>query len=396
MKKSTIFAFTLVELLVVIAIIGVLIALLLPAVQAAREAARRSQCTNNMKQLALSFHNFHDVNKRFPSGCYEPNFLSYKCQDGAKPYHVEWYSSLVADLPFIEQTSLYNTVIGMLSQSYANAAATQYAIPIGFSGVPIRDQNNAPSPYAEKISAFLCPSDPNGRTGSETDTGRNNYMLAAGDFWDHARYTAQRGFYHAGNVDGVTDSSFIRTIASIFDGTSNTIMFGEVTISESETDRDNKRGIASVARTGTPSDCFAAKGTGGSFATAITDLRSTKGWSWSAAYWGCTGFTTMLPPNQPSCAETYQHGAALSEGTFPRVDLQDPLITASSNHSGGVNVAMADGSVRFISETINAGDMNYAPGKPAWTGDWWKYRGKSTYGVWGALGTVAGKESVTP
>ncbi|MDR0869690.1 MAG: DUF1559 domain-containing protein [Planctomycetaceae bacterium] len=391
MKK---YAFTLVELLVVIAIIGVLIALLLPAVQAAREAARRTQCTNHMKQLALSFHNFHDVNKRFPCGNYEHIFLSYKCQDGAKPYHVERYSALVADLPFIEQNALYDTVIGMLSKGYANAAATQYAIPIQFSGVPIRDQNNAPSPYKEKLAAFLCPSDPNGRGGGDTDTGRTNYQLNAGDFWDHSQYTAQRGFYQSGAVDSYYDKSFVRTIASIFDGTSSTIMFGEVSISQSEADRDNKRGIAQLARTSVPADCFATKGSGGTFVDTITGVRSTKGWAWAAAYFGCTGFQPVLPPNQPSCGEILMHGAALSEGTFPRVDLQDPLITASSYHPGGVNISLCDGSVRFISETVSSGDMNYEPGKPAWAGNWWQYRGKSTYGVWGSLGTSNGKESV--
>lgn len=101
--------FTLVELLVVIAIIGILIALLLPAVQAAREAARRSQCTNNLKQLGLALHNFHDVNNRLPASSHDPIFLdpTYRDYRGER----DKWSYLVLILPYIEQKALYDDLV---------------------------------------------------------------------------------------------------------------------------------------------------------------------------------------------------------------------------------------------------------------------------------------------
>ncbi|MGL4944100.1 MAG: DUF1559 domain-containing protein [Thermoguttaceae bacterium] len=393
-------AFTLVELLVVIAIIGVLVALLLPAVQAAREAARRMQCTNNLKQLGLAFHNFHNTNKRFPNGTFEPLFMGFRATNGDNVLHAEWYSSLVAVLPFVEQTAVYDTTINYCSTGITNFEDSRYKVPAPFGAVPLTGRANAASPFGTKIAGFLCPSDGNG-TPPANHPGRTNYQLSAGDFWDWFGYSAQRGFFLSGSVDNFYDSTRTRTTSSIPDGTSNTIMFGEVTISSSVTDNNIRSGLSTQTRTAVPSDCFAKRGANNMLTGTVA---STKGWSWAAGHWGCTGFTAMLQPNQPSCrGGNYRHSATSDVNSFlieapgiPRMDFNDPLTTASSYHAGGVNVALCDGSVRFISETIAAGDMTKLPGVAAgWTRNWWEYRGKSTYGVWGALATIGGGESVS-
>src|SRR5690606_6587662 len=130
--------FTLVELLVVIAIIGVLVGLLLPAVQAAREAARRMSCSNNMKQLGLSMHNDHDTHRKFPYGYLSDN-------DSATLKRDSWYQNL---LPFIEQQAYYEQYKNSFATYGASAATYIHHLPVEFAGIA--------------IPAFMCPSDPSG------------------------------------------------------------------------------------------------------------------------------------------------------------------------------------------------------------------------------------------
>jgi prepilin-type N-terminal cleavage/methylation domain-containing protein/prepilin-type processing-associated H-X9-DG protein len=186
-------AFTLVELLVVIAIIGILIALLLPAVQAAREAARRTQCTNNLKQIGLGFHNYHDVHKTFP-----PEAIR-------DPTSQRWaWGTMI--LPFMEQRGLYDTI-----------NPTQYGPRDAFGVQPNHDA------VAMRVDAFLCPSDDNLRDGRAwyftASTYRNG--LSTG-------YLGKTNYRVAESValyDAPPDSC--HTFAEIRDGTSNTILAAE-------------------------------------------------------------------------------------------------------------------------------------------------------------------------
>lgn len=141
MSTSSRRGFTLIELLVVIAIIAVLIGLLLPAVQSAREAARRIQCTNNMKQLGLAAHNYHDANNTFPMGG-TPQLGLLTFPKG--PYEWENYSSFAMMLSFLEQAPLFNSMNLMICPD------TGY----GYAQVPNT------TAYNTKLNAFLCPSDP--------------------------------------------------------------------------------------------------------------------------------------------------------------------------------------------------------------------------------------------
>jgi prepilin-type N-terminal cleavage/methylation domain-containing protein len=212
-------AFTLVELLVVIAIIGVLVALLLPAVQAAREAARRMQCTNNLKQLGLSLHNFHDVNKRFPAADEE---LAASPSTSSK-WNCSWMPRI---LPFIEQQSLYQ--LYRFDRHWTDATTNDHPTN---------------GPIKKNLKAFLCPSAPP-RNTRPTNTNRGNTDYAA---------TTEREypnpFLSAAQASAVKqgDSNFIgilghdvlltvkplamrpanRRMATITDGTSNTFLLAE-------------------------------------------------------------------------------------------------------------------------------------------------------------------------
>jgi len=217
--------FTLIELLVVIAIIAVLIGLLLPAVQAAREAARRIQCVNNLKQLGLAFHNYHDGNLKFPIGGYTPmangtNGTPPTSPPGTNGFWSQYtsvYAWTPSILPFIEQSAAANAY--NFSWSYVDSANTTNA--------------------GLHIAAFACPSDPEVAAGDGTYTapgfvmGLTSYRGINGPFYSPSRYLGRDGctaaqyqqmaaqglgiIYH-GSSNGIND---------ITDGTSNTMMLGE-------------------------------------------------------------------------------------------------------------------------------------------------------------------------
>ncbi|MGL6195822.1 MAG: DUF1559 domain-containing protein, partial [Thermoguttaceae bacterium] len=181
--------FTLVELLVVIAIIGILIALLLPAVQAAREAARRMQCSNNLKQLALTVHTFHDANNRFPNGGWDEFWMNYKhpsvC-DGNRMHGIDVYSYFTCLLPYFEQTAAFDALHSQLSLAVQAGdndyvytpqpwAITNNVAPAIGADRTLRDPLTAP------LSTFRCPSD-----GARLNTPACNYKVSQGDA--HAAY----------------------------------------------------------------------------------------------------------------------------------------------------------------------------------------------------------------
>lgn len=386
--KNTRRGFTLVELLVVIAIIGILIALLLPAVQAAREAARRMRCTNHLKQIALATQNFSDVNKRLPCNGHDPLWTSFKRTNAAAVADrtraidtVDLYNYMTCLLPYMELASIHSELTGRCSASsqhdpYDNSTSTSawYVFHPG-NVVP----NN---PFYYKPAVFLCPSDSSGETIEGTPIGKSNYFACRGDVAMHWDHDVNRGALVCGNR-GLNDFS------SISDGTSNTVLVAEGLVSQSPTgDRKYKSGVvtspemdkinASPRDWPRPSVCAGYRGAGGMITPATMGVVGRKGFRWGSAHNGYCAFHAILPPNSPSCNST-------GNGTHPE---HASIFSASSNHSGGVNVGMVDGSVKFISETIEAGD-------PTLTTTY-TYMGPSNYGVWGALGTRAGKESKSP
>lgn len=357
-------AFTLVELLVVIAIIGILIALLLPAVQAAREAARRSQCTNNLKQLGLALHNYHDVHKCFP---FRKGGTSACTSTGT--YHngnCTRLSGFIPLLPFIEQQPMYQAI-----QAGDPANGVSPGGPAGWqSGWPV--WNNSPD-------VLLCPSD-NGYP--DTRGPYNSYAFCVGDQIENIRdATDVRGLFPTTRCYGIHD---------ITDGTSNTIAMSERICNVRSAAGHSSAGWTSTARTvehvmglakgignlrNTPIVCRSAAVTDGKYFVAGLTVNSAFGRAWTDGQPAYVGFNTVLPPNSPACSED-------TGGWGDQVHIVQP---PASRHPGGVNVLMADGSVRFISETIDCGNLGaYQP-----------MGGPSVYGVWGALGSKAGGEAVT-
>lgn len=357
--------FTLVELLVVIAIIGVLIALLLPAVQQAREAARRMSCTNNQKQLGLALHNYHDTYNKLPFICGGTGAGSgFGTYNTWSPSSTSAYrlSGFVGLLPFMEQNAVYK----MFSNNNFS--------PGGWVDIPN-------SPVYAKIKGFYCPSD---GMSSSFARGARNYMMSMGD-WTMQHHDAARSVPNPRGPFGIIRQQGVGQVydfAAVTDGLSNTVGFSERIVGNNINDLYG--GFASVSgvfpgtTTGTgmlpivPLNCKATPIANRKYTSPGTgDLT---GRYWSDGSLVATGFNTILPPNSPSCSA---NGSATQESRI--------IAPPTSYHPGGAVVCMLDGSVKFVPETINCGNLSLGLVSS----------GMSNYGVWGAMGSRAGSETYT-
>lgn len=348
--------FTLIELLVVIAIIAVLIALLLPAVQAAREAARRAQCTNNLKQLGLAMHNYHSTHACFPPG--GSNVM------GANKYNISWgnWSALAMMLPYLEQTAVY-------SACNFNLPNQGYDTDNGIDG------NINSTGTATTVNAFLCPSSPrfpgtyygkpNPNTNYFTSVGSSFNEFGgdpAGVAWNSTGPNGQTTYARPNGVFQVFGNPI--SIADVTDGTSNTIALGEWRTGDNDTGKlsvpQDVIRVADAPANFTPANPLMNMPAGGNAlntwlqkcaGAAPGSIATGMDWSSLGQFW-CQGLfgdavgSILVAPNSnyPNCA-FYQYGGD-NDGSYGSFGL-------SSYHSGGANVAMADGSVRFLKATTN-------------------------------------------
>lgn len=296
--------FTLIELLVVIAIIAVLIALLLPAVQQAREAARRVQCTNNLKQLGLAFHNYHDTHLSFPLNASSSLY---------------GYSPQAQILPFIEQGNLH----GLIDFNQSLLLGPPQSPTVNPEARPIIDHT---------IAVLTCPS----------DGGDIYYLDQNNDRWAGTNYLVNGGsgdsFNYCSRVnDGLFWNGSRTRLTEITDGTSHTILTAEGLFGDRGEDSsmllDAQRQLKRVGGGGVCSataDALAAR--------AATRFEGARAGAWirSAPYF--TFLNGYYPPNSPH-PDVVHHGEILT--------------AARSQHAGGANAAFADGSVRFIPESID-------------------------------------------
>ncbi|MBM3969801.1 MAG: DUF1559 domain-containing protein [Planctomycetes bacterium] len=328
------FGFTLIELLVVIAIIAVLIALLLPAVQQAREAARRSQCKNNLKQIGLAFHNYHDSSKQFPVS------ISWSGSDNFRGA----FSDKVFLLPYLEQAANYKLTDFRTDCGAFDSGGWQ----CGGGNPNIRTQS-------ARLPMFICPSEPNVVAG-----GQANFNYAINHGTSHLNATGGANQMAGnGNHNGVASfvqgagapaSHWLRsdqsvTTAKISDGLSQTALYAEIQVdhllSQPGSDPDLRKRRTQVhtwaggaSTQATRQDCLNQTGLSGR-----PNMRG-RAWAWSFMGVGSAYNHTMMPNEKTCHSYTDDWGGS-------------NLMAAGSQHDGIAHVAMADGTVRAISSNVS-------------------------------------------
>lgn len=397
--------FTLVELLVVIAIIGVMVGLLLPAVQAAREAARRMSCGNNVKQLGLGMHNYHAAFNQLPTSRGGTSNVFGNITQAGQPRPTAYggnnrnnLSALVALTPFIEQQALWEQISNpfrVIDPPGGNMVYSEMGPnpEIGLAAHAAARYD----PWMTNISTLRCPSDPGVGLPAQ---GRTNYGVCVGD---------ALGFQNTGGVTeagvpNATDYPRARTscrgmfwsrnrmsFRDVLDGLANTIMMGEMS-----TDLGDRH-VTTQAVDGSTFPATVINNPAGCFrATVIDPLRPSfwqgtapfaggaeiqRGYKWACGFPVFTTITTITPPNSPICSSgvsTWQPG----------------IYGPSSRHQGGVHVLMGDGAVKFVTDSVESG--NLAAGNIWWNGTGARSPGsRSPYGLWGALGTRGNNEIIS-
>jgi prepilin-type N-terminal cleavage/methylation domain-containing protein/prepilin-type processing-associated H-X9-DG protein len=393
MKRSKqMLGFTLVELLVVIAIIGVMVGLLLPAVQAAREAARRMSCGNNFKQIGLGIHNYHSAYNSLPEHLGGTEGLPAVTLNPG--HHNRSVSILVGLTPFVEQQALWEQISNPLR------SGTRTYSPMGPNpNMSLAAHSPNPySPWLTEVSTYRCPSDPG--TGLPAQ-GRTNYAVCLGDSAraSHHGFMPDRGIANVNQVTQVRAGQrgfFIPRLFTgfrdILDGLSNTICMGEICTDLGDDDIRTRAvdGPADLTAAGGATFCRAFVDAGrpqfwGTSAVLRGGADEARGMKWAYARIFFNGMNTILPPNREICMNQSTTALASTphfEGVCP----------PSSRHQGGCHVLMGDGAVKFITDSIDAGNSGSAQVRPG--AAYLEPGSPSPFGLWGALGTRASGDIV--
>jgi prepilin-type N-terminal cleavage/methylation domain-containing protein/prepilin-type processing-associated H-X9-DG protein len=375
--------FTLIELLVVIAIIAVLIALLLPAVQSAREAARRAQCTNNLKQIGLAFHNYESANGAFP-----PMDIIYGLGPGGTNTG-QAYSALARMLPFMEQTQIYNAINFSMGPRWGGGGGDIGASWNGSTADGDKWSVINASATANQINSFLCPSDtdlanltvykfiPNGpgqyvgRHNYPINGGVNPFTSASGGAVNGMAYipsfsAAVNDIYGIGSakpnempggpvpfLQGLSADGPVR-IASVTDGTSNSAAFGEWIRGDGllpkvswVTTPNAHDGLGHIYQTPSNSTDLIGVPNRDFQLAQICEQTTQQDYTWKGDWWIGDQFSYMhtQTPNRKSCWYS-------DVGGRPYEAVAN-IVTASSRHPGGANICFGDGSVKFVKNSVN-------------------------------------------
>jgi type II secretory pathway pseudopilin PulG len=352
--------------LVVIAIIGILVGLLLPAVQAAREAARRMSCSNNIRQLALAVLNYESAYKRLPAGATGPcSYNPWSVHDAdmnVGRFPINRYSLFVSVLPMMEQNQLYTQI-----QDQRPFFRSTWDMQGNFT------------PWRTQIASLRCPSDP-GKMNPDANwdydgSGRVNYAGCYGD-----TIISVNNAWHPAANRGAFQGRYARRLSEITDGAAYTILLGEFGTTPSlnlgtgagklriQGARWQAAGSGNVQP---PSGCKRVQ-LGDRYNPSMVntgDLWHSQGMRWHDGDYNHASIQTILPPNSPSC----------------NTSLWDwGISSASSYHGAGAHVVFADNNVRFIPNSVDAGDA----GRLGPEGnDGPRSNEPSPYGTWGAMGT---------
>jgi hypothetical protein len=318
--------------------------------------------------MALAVHGHISAKKVLP-----PNGYNQEMQ-AASPSNSEMQrvSFVVPILPYMEEATLYDQTIATFKQDTGYRPWSTNAV----GGI---------APFMTQVASMLCPSEIIRKQPQAGNRGLLSYHCNRGDIWNEWNYQETRGPFGIGVTGGRTGSAPFSfqggdntiTPSAIKDGTSKTIMLGEVTIGAR--DVNAKSGFARTSGLGAgspPSSCLALVDSEGKYSSSTFETNDwLVGVRWGDAHNVYTAFFTAAAPNTPRCGNTGESWACLP---------------ASSYHPGGVQVAMCDASTRFVSDQIDAGNPTVAQtqtGNTAYGTSPQHYRGKSIRGVWGALGT---------
>ena len=332
--------FTFVELCVVILCIAVLVGLLLPMTRSSREASRRMQCQNNIKQLGLALHNYEAAHRYFPAAVGGTGV-------GATDYdgNANRLSGFVALLPYLEQNELFEQISKPMDSGKVKSYPAMGPAPWVLEY----------EPWQKSLPVLLCPS----YEAFDNQSGSRQYAFCIGDVTNDLHSPkSQRGPFMAGQnttLDSIVDKSNTIALAEI--GRYLNIAVSQPT---------------SILRS--PTECwnaFAEPKAGSEYQGHVERSEFARGKLWADGAAGHGLFQTILPPNAPSCSVGDEHS--------------DGLFSAGGYHSGGINVAMVDGSVQFVSENIDTGDLSAGP--PILTSAE-AAQPLSPYGVWGAMGVA--------
>lgn len=308
--------FTLVELLVVIGVIAILVALLLPAVQSAREASRRASCLNNLKQIGLAVQNFENSYRHLPTGAVSKAYSAVP----QTPHNYFRWSAFAHILPFMEQAA----VAGTLNMD----------VPLFSVSFQVSEENRAI--VAQELPGLLCPSDTWNRLG--TGFGPTNYAAATG---------SGAGGGTPFDTDGVFYINSKVRLAEITDGLSHTVAFSESILGHdiatgtprSAANPDFVYGFARAVPL-TEASCNG---------TALWNFTNPRGFSWANGEYRSALYNHYWPPN----SSEFDCVSALITGPLDRIHSAHGWRTARSMHPGGVNILMVDGSAHFVNDHIS-------------------------------------------